>query len=355
MVNLTGKVAHTHAGEVEVGSLPDNSPFRISTQEVNARGRLEVTGWTYGVKLWSNTCRARVRLEGSQRHVVFGDGTEQRREFDAQGKSEVNYPTMVMVERVGPDDTNAALTHNWRSGGANQMADIQTDIPVTDPKVAAALIAKFDFQQKQLNAAIEAGNQAKIEMANARIAAIRVDANTKSVDLTPGDTKAMADIKAAAPKPKQGRAVPNRVTPDEMAQTKGAQLKAANAVRKASLAAKKEAAPAKPKPNNLAKLKAKQEARKANPELDATRDCLCGCGLETASLFRPGHDARVKGILLKVERGELQADDLPEALKATVKFAGRKATAGQADQDYRIVKAPVKFPGRPEIEVVKPE
>lgn len=39
------------------------------------------------------------------------------------------------------------------------------------------------------------------------------------------------------------------------------------------------------------------------------KPCKCGCGGRTKSFFIPGHDARFKGWLLKIERGEKQPGD----------------------------------------------
>ena len=44
--------------------------------------------------------------------------------------------------------------------------------------------------------------------------------------------------------------------------------------------------------------------------------CLCGCGEENTpgSMFKPGHDAKLKSILGQVESGKLSADDIPDVL-----------------------------------------
>lgn len=46
--------------------------------------------------------------------------------------------------------------------------------------------------------------------------------------------------------------------------------------------------------------------------------CLCGCGRVVMSgrNFLPGHDAKLKSVLLKVERGELDESAIPEQAKA---------------------------------------
>ena len=44
--------------------------------------------------------------------------------------------------------------------------------------------------------------------------------------------------------------------------------------------------------------------------------CLCGCGEENTpgSMFKPGHDAKLKSILGQVESGKLSSDDIPDVL-----------------------------------------
>jgi hypothetical protein len=56
-------------------------------------------------------------------------------------------------------------------------------------------------------------------------------------------------------------------------------------------------------------------------EAPAPRYCLCGCGgivKGKKAHFKPGHDARAYSMLLKVEKGEAEADTLPEGLAKIV-------------------------------------
>jgi hypothetical protein len=54
--------------------------------------------------------------------------------------------------------------------------------------------------------------------------------------------------------------------------------------------------------------------------------CCCGCGarLEVAknpehqSSFKPGHDAALKSLLRKINRGEAKPEDIPQAARANV-------------------------------------
>ncbi|WP_437721796.1 hypothetical protein WMF30_41420 [Sorangium sp. So ce134] len=41
------------------------------------------------------------------------------------------------------------------------------------------------------------------------------------------------------------------------------------------------------------------------------RDCACGCGAKVNSRFRPGHDARLKAIVMRVVRGEADPSTVP--------------------------------------------
>ncbi len=86
---------------------------------------------------------------------------------------------------------------------------------------------------------------------------------------------------------------------------------------------------------------------KAQPKENVKRkhDCLCGCGFQTWNIYAPGHDARVKGILLKIERGDLRTSDCPEAVIPFVKWSGQWRLEG-----FRLTAAPVRIPGRDDVE-----
>ena len=44
--------------------------------------------------------------------------------------------------------------------------------------------------------------------------------------------------------------------------------------------------------------------------------CLCGCGAKNKPKrrFNQGHDGRLLGVLIRVEKGKLSADDIPDVL-----------------------------------------
>lgn len=87
--------------------------------------------------------------------------------------------------------------------------------------------------------------------------------------------------------------------------------------------------------------------------------CICGCGGETTSKFIPGHDAKLKSLLIKIERGVEALDALPEIARPYVTFKkgvletqdiGGKAVKVQL---YVLAKTPVRVPGRSDIEFVE--
>ena len=46
------------------------------------------------------------------------------------------------------------------------------------------------------------------------------------------------------------------------------------------------------------------------PRVHALYNCACGCGSTTQKLFTPGHDAKLKGIIMRVVRGVMSLDDV---------------------------------------------
>lgn len=321
--------------EVEVGQLPDGARFRMS--QLGAfdpiTRRCPIVGWRHGTKEYTvGQSRARVKWDGQAQQVKFrqADGTEH--DFTATRSSESNLPVSVLVEPT-------PCTRGKSTGG--NMADSTVEVLKAKAK---AIQTRYEFQHKALTAAVESGDMGKVEMVEGRIAKIVAEAAELDIVLVDPNADAPAETEAPAPVGKVkvgGKAKDNPEEAQTMANKKAAGEKAAgkpslkeqNATRLAALKAKKA---------NEPKVAKEPRAKK----LDATHDCLCGCGLETGGKFRPGHDARVKGMLYKVERGEAKFDELPDTLKPHVKMAGKETS------DYRIVSAPVKFPGRDDIKVV---
>ena len=302
--------------ERRIETLEPGDPFRFD----NLNG-----SWVYGHFIFGNASRARVMLYDQVRTVVIPDKWDAKhtriitpgRTFQTSGDEEINVPLDMTVESLADRHQSPNPPEAKAQGSA---AKAEGGFIMTDQVKAAGLIAKYNHQHKQLNAALEAGNEAKAEQAQARITALEAEAEASGVELPPWETP------EAKPAP-----VPTPVI--EAAGLKGVEMaKAKAAAAKAGGLTKKAAAEKK---------KAEPKAKK----LKKTHDCLCGCGTETLSLYAPGHDARVKGILLKVERGDLEKSAVPETVAPFVKWAGKWKTEG-----FKLTAAPVKVPGRDEIE-----
>lgn len=291
-----------------LSALADGDFFRLELMVWDEKTKRSVhTGWTYGQRVYGNNCRVRVRMAGHQRQVVFNDATGQTREFESNGITEMSYPTMLEVVRI---DANAA--EQSPIGTTERRSDM-------DAAQEKALRKRFEFATAALAKA--AGDAGKTEVAQKRLNGIIAESEAAGVNL-------------ATTKP-EGNSITTitgkGATTKANAPSKAADVAAANAL-------KAKAAPKEPKA----------------PKLPTTQDCLCGCGLETGGKFRPGHDARVKGWLSKVEQGKYEGgfEALPETLKPHVQFGGSAKTAGTPNQTYRILRSPVKFPGRDDIKVV---
>lgn len=65
------------------------------------------------------------------------------------------------------------------------------------------------------------------------------------------------------------------------------------------------------------------------PKPRPTQDCECGCGNPTKSRFVPGHDSRLRGWILRVERGFVKIGDVPDGERQVV---ARHVKARRADE-----------------------
>ena len=48
----------------------------------------------------------------------------------------------------------------------------------------------------------------------------------------------------------------------------------------------------------------------------AIHGCACGCGLPTRRTWYPGHDGRATGWAIRIEKGIIKMDDVPENERA---------------------------------------
>lgn len=278
-------------GRVPLRTLQSGDRFRSDNYE---------GGWTWGTVLFVNPSRVRVILAGHQKQVIFAtkdDGGVGYRTFEADGRSEVNWPREVPVYLVQPDSPD----------DPDERSSMTTEDKVAQ---ATGLQARYDFQLKALVKAEGASDTGKVEVAKARIVALEKEAAEKGISLKSPDASGVTTIAAKGPQKVAAKVAAPKGTFDKATVKDGKAVKA-------------------PKKEEKAK---------------TTHDCLCACGAETGGLYRPGHDAKVKGILTNIERGKLPKDAVPEPMKAFVKFKGNWGKDG-----FAITHAPVKFPGREDI------
>ena len=306
--------------ERKIESLEPGDPFRYD----NLSGQ-----WVYGHLIFANASRARVMIYDRPHEVHIPDKKDKKtgwiitpdRTFITSGDEEQNLPLGIMVESLADRHQSPRPQTN----GAKPEA--KGGPIMTDEVKAAGLIAKYNHQHKQLNRALEAGDAAKAEQARARIDALEAEAAAADIKLPIWDYPEPA----ATPEPTPTPNIEAAGKKGEQTAKEAAKAKAAKAKEKGALD-KKSATAAKAKEPKVKKLK-------------KTHDCLCGCGTETLNIYAPGHDARVKGILLKVERGDMERSAVPETVAPFVKWFGKWKTEG-----FKLVAAPVKVPGRDDVE-----
>jgi hypothetical protein len=67
-----------------------------------------------------------------------------------------------------------------------------------------------------------------------------------------------------------------------------------------------------PKATPAKEPKPKKEKTETEKQYSGSKSCICGCGTPTQSTFAPGHDARMKSLLKKVQSGAATLGDVPE-------------------------------------------
>ena len=77
----------------------------------------------------------------------------------------------------------------------------------------------------------------------------------------------------------------------------------------------------------------------------ARSTCWCGCGGETSSKFMPGHDARLKGVLIRVARGKADPSTIPAIARLHASEIGFIGTKPEYETAMRLV-SPVMQPAK---------
>lgn len=219
-----------------------------------------------------------------------------------------------------------------------------------ESKVAAGIIARFNFWSKKLS---DATSDQEMVTAKASLDRIRAEAEKASVTLEeavnmesadPGNTAAAVPLVPVAGKGKKDAKQPKSVTEKEKVADRAAKVAAERAQGKV--------------PGQTGKVKV------TKPKTEKKmRPCLDGCGTDVPGNFKMGHDAKLKSLILKVERGEEAIAAIPEIAQDLIKFRKgdveeEKDSKGKTiskTQLWVCVAAPVKFPGRPEMAITKRE
>ena len=95
-----------------------------------------------------------------------------------------------------------------------------------------------------------------------------------------------------------------------------ARLQALKEAKEKNKAAKANGAADQPGAEKVARVRKAKEPKVPKP-------CRCGCGGQTTAFFVPGHDARWKGWMKKIEMGRMEPKDLPADTKKMYKFTQR--------------------------------
>lgn len=260
------------------------------------------------------------------------------------------------------------------------MALTSTSTSKSDDPKHRSIGVRWEFQLKQLTGALESGNDAKAEQARNAILKIVDDAGANGMShLSPSAAEynpiladdtvfgldEVARLLVATPAVAMGKQLGSVVTAGEGRTGTMATKKVVGATAGA-------AASDAPAPGSFADNKAKTKAKAAATKQvggetapavakvpkapKPLNDCLDGCGAKVKGRFAMGHDAKLKSLILKVERGDAAREDIPEIAQPYVSFTKGDVEITKADgkevkvQLYNCAKAPVRFPGRPDIE-----
>lgn len=218
-----------------------------------------------------------------------------------------------------------------------------TNTDTVSPARAEALQKRNEFWKNKLACATD---DAMVEAATEALGRIAQEAKNFGVNLT---------STAVASEGGGGKTVAKLAQPKKSKQPRSVTEKEAAAAHKAGKLAEQAAS----KPAGAAKMAAPKVAKEK-----ILRDCLDGCGAQVPGNFQMGHDAKLKSILLKIEKGELALDAVPLIAQGIVKFKkaeleelqnAKGEKTGVKVQHYTLLAAPVKFHGRPEIQFTQRE
>lgn len=203
-----------------------------------------------------------------------------------------------------------------------------------EAKAIVALQKRYEFWHVKQNSALETENNEGFETATTNIAKCEEEAKEAGVTLAaPGAAKA--------------------ALPEVASTTAGTGKTKSKSVKGAEAVAAKTAAVAADKAAGTTPGATKVKKEKKAPTL---RPCLEGCGAMVAGNFQMGHDAKLKSLILKIERGEEGQETIPDIVQDLIKFKkaelekvmDKEGKLKETIQHYTCTAAPVKLTGRAE-------
>lgn len=221
---------------------------------------------------------------------------------------------------------------------------------VKNEKIRQAIVTRFKFQLKALQGALTDDNAKNVEIATKRLVAIKGEADA-------------ADFQLPAPSDVGFGSLDEQVAADGALSAfdgyEFAEAPAAAPATNGEVAAEDD--PTMPKASKTAKERAKEaKAAKGAAGVKAPRvkkervqkECLDGCGTLVYGKFAPGHDAKLKSLILKAERGEAAVSDIIGDAADLVKFRKGPAPSKGEKQTFICTQSPVKIPGRDDVKFV---
>lgn len=220
---------------------------------------------------------------------------------------------------------------------------------VTVSPVAVAVVAgikkRYEFWKAKMADATE---ESMVESATEALGRIEQEAKNLGLsikDVLTGSGNGSTTTAAGTESKKKGGKAPAKQPRSVTEKNQAATIKAAKLAEQAAGKPAGEAKAAAPKKEKVLRL------------------CLDGCGAMVGGNFQMGHDAKLKSLLLKIERGEESMDKVPEVSAGIIKFKkgeqetlkDAKGTTTGTVQHYILLAAPVKFHGRPEVQVTQRE
>lgn len=232
------------------------------------------------------------------------------------------------------------------------ITKLRGGLPVTEtigvtPGALKALAARYKYQSDRMAGAIKANNGKVINMATSAMGKIEEEAANLGLalrDLLTIDTST-AVVTNNKLTPINPQVPPAKLTKAQ----RGAEQVAARAHQLAAERIEQGTSTVRREPRP-----------KKSHEL---RPCLDGCGQMVSGKFWMGHDAKLKSLILKVERGEEPVSNIPDVVQDLVKFKrgdieeirDSKGTLMGKVQTMVCTAAPVKFPGRSDIQFTERE